>query len=579
MGPSDASGQEGEIHRIGSRMQQPGGWWRRLWDRELDHSPEATARFGYLGIVVLAAIVLYYEFYIPAAVTPSITAHYHMSWHFFVYVIVVGNAIGAIASIIAGLADRWGRANIVAYGLLVTGLVTLFGIPNAPNLWVYGIMYSVLGFVEGMALVATPALVRDFSPQMGRATAMGFWTMGPVVGMLVVTEVSSNTLNHLHAWQDQFIICGIVGLVAFVIALVGLRELAPRIRDQLMVTEHDRVLVEARAAGVDVQESLKHPWKQMLHLDIAAPSLGIGMFLVVYYTLIAFSVVYLASIFNYTQQRANALGNWMWAFNAGALVVVGVLSDRLRVRKPFMAIGIVGAVVATMLFASHTTHAGTSYYTFVWILSLLAVCLGTVIAPWLAAFTETIESRNPALAATGLAIMGWMLRVVVAASLFILPYVVTSMTPIMERGVNLQAIEARYPAEVQTLSAISAPTLAQLNVASPPASAVTTAVGEISRGLKVTPAVALQRLLAVNTAKSAHPADFAYLARYAPSVQAAQKVAPKEWQRWWWVSMGCEAALLPLLLLMRGRWDPRKARRDEEEHEHWVEQELAKFAA
>ena len=33
-----------------------------------------------------------------------------------------------------------------------------------------------MGFVEGICLVATPALIRDFSPQVGRATAMGFWT-------------------------------------------------------------------------------------------------------------------------------------------------------------------------------------------------------------------------------------------------------------------------------------------------------------------------------------------------------------------------------------------------------------------
>ena len=33
-----------------------------------------------------------------------------------------------------------------------------------------------VGLVEGICLVATPALIRDFSPQVGRATAMGFWT-------------------------------------------------------------------------------------------------------------------------------------------------------------------------------------------------------------------------------------------------------------------------------------------------------------------------------------------------------------------------------------------------------------------
>jgi ACS family D-galactonate transporter-like MFS transporter len=75
--------------------------------------------------------------------------------------------------------------------------------------------------VEGMALVATPALIRDFSPQLGRGVAMGFWTMGPVLGSLVVTEVSSRTLGSHPDWQYQFRVAGVVGLIVWAITLVG----------------------------------------------------------------------------------------------------------------------------------------------------------------------------------------------------------------------------------------------------------------------------------------------------------------------------------------------------------------------
>ena len=51
----------------------------------------------------------------------------------------------------------------------------------------------MVGVVEGICLVATPALIRDFSPQVGRATAMGFWTSGPVLGSLIVAVVGSAT--------------------------------------------------------------------------------------------------------------------------------------------------------------------------------------------------------------------------------------------------------------------------------------------------------------------------------------------------------------------------------------------------
>ncbi len=133
-------------------------------------------------------------------------------------------------------------------------------------------------------LVATPALIRDFSPQLGRASAMGFWTLGPVVGSLVVTEVSSNTLDAHPDWQYQFRICGIVGVVVFVIAFFGLRELAPKLRDQLMVSLRDRALIEARARGIDPEAALqKGHWRQMLRWDIIGPSFAVAVFLLFYY--------------------------------------------------------------------------------------------------------------------------------------------------------------------------------------------------------------------------------------------------------------------------------------------------------
>ena len=547
--------------------------WQRLWRRELEHYPEPAPRYVNLAIVVLAAIVLYYEFYVQAAVTPSILVHYHMTWPFFVYLIVVGNLVGAFASLFAGLADRWGRANMVAYGLLLTGLITLLGLPHAPDDWTYAVLYSVLGFVEGVILVATPALIRDFSPQLGRASAMGFWTLGPVAASLTVSLVASHTLNHLSGWNSvgrEFLIAGIAGMVVFAIAVVGLRELSPRLRDQLMVSMNDRVLIEAKAAGVDVEESLKHPWRQMLKIETIGSSLGIGVFLVVYYTLIAFLPVFMASIFSYSQARANLLGNWVWAFNAGALVVVGLASDRLRVRKPFMVVGVAIAASATALFALATTHADTGYYEFVWILSLLAVGLGFAFSTWLAAYTETVEDRNPALTATGLAVWGWVLRVVVAGSLFILPYVVTSMTPLVEHGTQVAAIAERYPA----LKYADPATLALLNANPGNTAAAGKAVAEIAQNQHVAAGEALKELLALTTAPKA---DLAYVNQYGATVRTAQAVAPHEWQRWWWVSFAVELAFVPSIFLLRGRWNPKKAKEDADRHEALIKAELGKL--
>ncbi len=147
-----------------------------------------------------------------------------------------------------------------------------FILPAATNKWIFTIEGFVVGVVEGICLVATPALIRDFSPQVGRATAMGFWTSGPVLGSLIVAVVGTNTVpdvvNTTRFWTHEYHICGYAGIVVFVIALIGLRELSPQLRDQLMVTMRDRALIEARAKGLDIEAALKNPWRQLLKADI-----------------------------------------------------------------------------------------------------------------------------------------------------------------------------------------------------------------------------------------------------------------------------------------------------------------------
>jgi len=176
--------------RVSLASQRPGREW--------------LPRAVYVVIVVLVTITLCYQLCVQFSVSPLIIRDFGMTFTSFVYISVVGNAIGAFASLAAGLADRWGRANLVMYGLLVTSVLVLVGLPNAPNKVTYLVLYAAVSLVEGMLLVATPALIRDFSPQLGRASAMGFWTLGPKIDGLVATEVSSNTLGSHPHWQTQY---------------------------------------------------------------------------------------------------------------------------------------------------------------------------------------------------------------------------------------------------------------------------------------------------------------------------------------------------------------------------------------
>ena len=154
----------------------PHGGASWLWRRQLQAYPDTRPRILYLAITVLATITLYYELYVSASVSTLILINLHMSFTFFVVTLAFGNLIGAFGSLLAGLTDRLGRANLVVGGLLLTGVFVAFVIPAATSQWFFAIATFVVGLVEGICLVATPALIRDFSPQVGRATAMGFWT-------------------------------------------------------------------------------------------------------------------------------------------------------------------------------------------------------------------------------------------------------------------------------------------------------------------------------------------------------------------------------------------------------------------
>jgi hypothetical protein len=57
----------------------------------------------------------------------------------------------------------------------------------------------------------------------------------------------------------------------------------------------------------------------------------------------------------------------------------------------------------------------------------------------------------------------------------------------------------------------------------------------------------------------------------------AQKASPNEWKRWWWVCLAGQVVFGILIFTMRGRWSPRAAKRDFDDHERDVSAELARL--
>ena len=66
----------------------------------------------------------------------------------------------------------------------------------------------------------------------------------------------------------------------------------------------------------------------------------------------------------------------------------------------------------------------------------------------MASYTETVEARNPALTATGLAIWGWIIRIVVFVSYLFIPVVINSVTPLVNYGATVQAYATKYSSQI-----------------------------------------------------------------------------------------------------------------------------------
>jgi len=293
---------------------------------------------------------------------------------------------------------------------------------------------------------------------------------------------------------------------------------------------------------------------------------------------------------------------------------------------------VIGAVMVVVYLEQAGHHP--SYYTLAIMLAALAFGLGVAYTPWMASFTETVEDRNPALTATGLAIWGWIVRVVVFISFLIIPVVINSVTPLVNYGTTAQTYSTTYASQIafaqshpQIVASAQkyktqlgyatqfAPELAVLQknpvlfaklatyptaASIPPAllNQAIAAAGGGSKGITILSAIstnkaAINSVVAVApqlnqlapyatqlTALSKVPSGvFPFLQAHGAAVLKAQAAAPAQWKRWYWVCFGGIIFFLLSIPLLRGRWRPRDARRDEAEHEAMVQNELEKLTA
>ncbi len=183
----------------------------------------------------------------------------------------------------------------------------------------------------------------------------------------------------------------------------------------------------------------------------------------------------------------------------------------------------------------------------------------------------------------------------VGISFIFLPVVINSVNPVVDNqplaittipgtNTNVQLFLVQHPKSVAfaqahaTLLGIlnepqNAPIVAALG-ASPTAANITRA--ENALGSKVFGQLVLYQTQ-LKTLVLPYATELNYLAAHQAQLTALQNgvnASPKQWQHWFWVSIGGMVLFIPSIFLIKGRWSPGRAKRDKIEHDQRVAAEL-----
>lgn len=409
-----------------------------VFARQLDTYPVGRRRLWLLLMAVLATLVASYEAQI-APILPLLLKGLHMSLATYGGIAALSVVVGAVAAAAGGpLADRWGRVTLLVPALLLTSLCDFaMLLVHSPGQLL--IVRAVLSFIEGAAATTTAGLVRDFSPRMGRATAFGFWTWGPVGANFLGAAVAGATLPIFLTWQSQFVIMGSASLVLSLVVAFNIADLAPDIRATVVHTE-----AEGRTAGGgDARVELSRIRELLGYPHIWAHALGITSWLVLYETLVFFGPTMLVQSFHISAARAATVMSFFWILNLGSLIVAGWISDRLQLRKPVSLLG-AACSTAVMAYLISRLGGGASTTEIAAIGAVLGMFLGVAYGPWMAIFSENLEDIRASLQATGWGLEGFCIRIMVVVLVVVAPLVVAATNGWTTWLIVATAFEAAY---------------------------------------------------------------------------------------------------------------------------------------
>src|SRR3954452_20931361 len=145
-----------------------------------------------------------------------------------------------------------------------------------------------------------------------------------------------------------------------------------------------------------------------------------------------------------------------------------------------MVLGTAISLVGGILFAISSTDTNTGYYQLALYFVLSSVGGGMAYVAWMAAFTETVEKHNPAATATGLAVWGWILRIVVTASLAIFTLIVPATSTLVDKATPITEMQAENPQAFAIITSIDPQLAAKVQADPADGQSAATLLGQVA---------------------------------------------------------------------------------------------------
>jgi len=249
---------------------------------------------------------------------------------------------------IALLADRWNRRNLITLSLaLWSGMTALCGL--AGNVVQLSAARIGVGVGEAGLSPAAHSMLADYYPPTQRATAMGIFTLGISIGIMLAYLAGGWIVEHL-GWREAFLIVGVPGLLLAVLV-------------QLTVAEPARGQTDGRrdaASSPRVRQTLSY---LLARRSFVWLSLGAGLASFGGYALASFFPTYLARSHAMSMTDIGLYLGLVFGVAGGlGFVGGGKLADRLgRVSQSRALSGIAavllvgGLLLLPVLLGQHTS--------------------------------------------------------------------------------------------------------------------------------------------------------------------------------------------------------------------------------